>query len=77
MIQRMNMKVISLVTIMYEIKEISILYTQSMLFFPFFSFFMLLLLFPLMYVCIECRVPKLLTLYCIHYKFWKLFIAFV
>ena len=31
MIQRMNMKVITLVAIMHENKEISILYTQSVL----------------------------------------------
>ena len=31
MIQRMNMKVITLVTIMHEIKEISILYRKSVL----------------------------------------------
>ena len=31
MIQRMNMKVITLVAIMHENKEISILYTQSLL----------------------------------------------
>ena len=30
-VQRMNMKVITLVTIMHKIKEISILYTQSVL----------------------------------------------